>query len=221
VDLHHRTGQQADEAAGPSADPGRTAIERALREAGLSNRFRLAASDIGFDANTYEYRASFASSAEWRELESAWKAFAKGDVAKAIATAQKQLEDPELAAAAQTAIDAFEKRTNARIDRAKWALDNGFIVDAIARLENVEDAVKGAESLEQRVAELLAHAKGDELAAERSADEKLAKFLEELYEEGFDSKGKMRNKLSKIAEDLGDTKAGERARHILRIAPAE
>jgi hypothetical protein len=54
-------------------DPGQAAIERALREAGLSDRYRLARSDIGFDADTYEYRASFSTSGEWRELETAWK----------------------------------------------------------------------------------------------------------------------------------------------------
>ena len=61
------------EALGHVADAGEAAIERALREADLGGRFRLVTKDVGFDADTYEYRASFASSAEWRELESAWK----------------------------------------------------------------------------------------------------------------------------------------------------
>ncbi len=171
-------------------------------------------------ANEIE-RAKEAPEGTPKKLESAWKAFAKGDVAKAIDSAKKALADPELATAAQGAIDTFIARTNARIDRAKWALDNGHIVAAIERLESIEGAVKGSEELEPRVAELLARAEGDELKAEREADEKLAKFLEGLYEEGFDSKGKMRKKLEKIAADLGDTKAGERARHILAIAPAD
>ncbi|MGK2849380.1 MAG: FtsK/SpoIIIE domain-containing protein [Candidatus Limnocylindrales bacterium] len=55
-------------------DPGQAAIERALKEAGLAERYRLARTDIGFDADTYEYRASFSTSTEWRELETSWKA---------------------------------------------------------------------------------------------------------------------------------------------------
>lgn len=52
--------------------PGRAAIERALREAGLGERFRYQSEDEGFDADTYEYRASFSTSGEWRELNTAW-----------------------------------------------------------------------------------------------------------------------------------------------------
>jgi hypothetical protein len=64
------------EPAPSTLDDGQRAIARALREAGYADRFRLTKTDIGFDADTYEYRASFATSAEWRELEGQWKSLA-------------------------------------------------------------------------------------------------------------------------------------------------
>jgi hypothetical protein len=63
------------EALEPTAadDIGRRAIDRALREAGLAGRFRFEGSDQGFDADVYEYRASFRTAGEWRELEAGWR----------------------------------------------------------------------------------------------------------------------------------------------------
>jgi S-DNA-T family DNA segregation ATPase FtsK/SpoIIIE len=63
----------ADGALGGPADPLAAAVTRALEEAALADRFRFERRDEGFDADTLEYRASFGSSAEYRELETAWK----------------------------------------------------------------------------------------------------------------------------------------------------
>ena len=68
--------RQVESAPAPAValDPGQAAIDRALHEAGLSDRYRLARTEVGFDADTYEYRAKFSTSTEWRELETSWKA---------------------------------------------------------------------------------------------------------------------------------------------------
>lgn len=55
------------------ADPVVAAVDRALGEAGLRGRFRMAAREEGIEADTMEYRASFRTSTEWRELETSWK----------------------------------------------------------------------------------------------------------------------------------------------------
>ncbi len=68
-----RLPEPAPEDEALTAEPGRAAIDRALREAGLVERYRFESADIGFDADTYEYRASFSTSTEWQELETSWK----------------------------------------------------------------------------------------------------------------------------------------------------
>ena len=69
LDRAPESGVRSDAA----GDPLTRAVTRALDEAGLDDRFRFTSHDDGFDADTLEYRASFRSSAEYRELEAAWK----------------------------------------------------------------------------------------------------------------------------------------------------
>jgi hypothetical protein len=54
-------------------DPVIAAVDRALGEAGLRSRFRLIGREEGIDADTIEFRSSFRTSAEWADLERAWK----------------------------------------------------------------------------------------------------------------------------------------------------
>lgn len=68
-----RVTESEPELVAPSADPGRAAVDRALREAGLVARFRFESADANVDADVIEYRASFSTSAEWRELEASWR----------------------------------------------------------------------------------------------------------------------------------------------------
>jgi hypothetical protein len=64
----------AEEAAAESPDAARTAIERALREAGLGGTFRHAGTDDAWDATTVEYAARIRDAADWRRLEEGWRA---------------------------------------------------------------------------------------------------------------------------------------------------
>ena len=89
-----------------------------------------------------------------KSLKKAWKSFAKGDYAKAVAAAQKVVdkggEDSE---DAQVVLDTFVERVEAKIGRVEWMLDNGFLVDAKDMLKTLGKSTKGLAAVAEQMAE--------------------------------------------------------------------
>ena len=156
-----------------------------------------------------------------KAVQKAWKDYAKGKLAKALKTATKLREKPELAAAAEEAIETFMERTNTRIEALVWRSENGYLAEALDGLDSMESEVKGVPELEGRVSELKDKWEGDDLKAEREASQELSRFLEKLYADGYDKKGRFEKGIAKLVEKHAGTKAGERAAHIAKLAPTD
>lgn len=148
-------------------------------------------------------------------LKKAWKAFGKGQVAKAIEEAKKAGEDPELSAEAELCVLDFQKRCESRLDRAEWLLDNGYASRAEDLVGDLMKQLKGTVELYDRATALEAKLESDELKDELEASELLDKTLAKLFEDAKNEK--LFKKVAKIAEDYSGTKAGARAQHIAEL----
>ena len=150
-----------------------------------------------------------------KELKKAWKAFGKGQVAKAIAEAKKAGEDPELSAVAELCVLDFQNRCESQLDRVEWLLSNGFASRAEDLLGDLQKQLKGTTDLYDRATALEEKLGSEELKAELEASELLEKTLAKLYEDAKNEK--LFKKVAKIAEDYPGTKAAERAQHIAEL----
>ena len=155
-----------------------------------------------------------------KEIAKAWKSFAKGKLSKAIADAEKAGTKPELAEEAQMAIAEFGKRTQARIDSAKWRIDNGYFSAAEDLLDTLAKEVKGTD-FEADVATQAQRLDDPALKPEIEAEEALERITSKLFEEGFDKKGKFQKSLEKFVEKYDGSKAAVRGRNLLAMAPSE
>lgn len=150
-----------------------------------------------------------------KKLKKAWSNFGKGKVAKAIQEATKVAAKPELTEAAEEAIAEFERRTESRLARAAWLLENGYAVRAEEAVKDLLGDLKGAGELYDRAVELEARFEEEAVKAELEADRAIDKALEKLYEDGRDEK--LFTKLGRLAEKYEGTKAAERARHAASL----
>ncbi len=150
-----------------------------------------------------------------KKLKKAWSNFGKGKVAKAIAEAEKVGAKPELAEDAEEAIREFTRRTESRLDRAAWLLENGYALRAEDAVEDLLKELKGAGELYERALQLEARFEEESVEAELEADKVIGKALARLYEDGREEK--LFVKLEKLAEKYAGTKAAERARHAATL----
>lgn len=155
-----------------------------------------------------------------KDIAKAWKSFSKGKLAKALADAEKAGTDPALAEEAQMTIAEFGKRTQARIDSAKWRIDNGYFSAAEKLLDELAKEVKGTD-FEADVASEAARLEDPALKPEIEAEEALERITSKLFEEGFDKKGKFQKSLEKFVEKYDGSKAAVRGRSLLAMAPME
>ncbi len=112
------------------------------------------------------------------ELKKAWQLFNKGDLGAAIAECDKLANDASAKAKAE-----FEKRTGARIARAKWLLDNGYVAEADKAITALEKSVQTHADLAPKVAEQRKRLADPELANEREADKAFTGFVAKVAKE--------------------------------------
>jgi hypothetical protein len=155
-----------------------------------------------------------------KDISKAWKTFSKGKLEKAIAEAEKAGTKPELAEEAQMTIAEFGKRTQTRIDAAKWRIDNGYFSAAEDLLETLAKEVKGTD-FEAEVASQTQRLADPALKPEIEAEEALERITSKLFEEGFDKNGKFQKSLEKFVEKYEGSKAAVRGRSLLAMAPSE
>ena len=145
-------------------------------------------------------------------LKKAWTSFAKGEIAAALAECDKLGTDE-----AKAAREEFVTRTNARIARAKWLLDNGFVVEAEKHFEKLGKDVKGAAELETSVSAEAARLNDPALAAERDAAKAVSTFFGQIAKKKpFD--GPNVQKAESLAEKHAGTKSAERAAHFAALS---
>lgn len=150
-----------------------------------------------------------------KKLQKAWKLFAKDQIAKAIDEAKKVGADPELSSDAELCVIEFQNRVQARLDRAKWLIENGYASRGADQVDALVKALKGCTELYDAAVALQTSLDGEELAKEVEASELLEKHLAKLFEDPKEEK--LFKKVAKIAEDFPGTKAAERASHIASL----
>jgi len=147
-----------------------------------------------------------------KELEKVWSQFAKGDVAGAIAECDKLGSEP-----AKEAREAFVARTTARIERARWMLDNGYLAAGDKLLGTLEKAVKGHAELSGKVAEQKTRLASAELADEREADKAFAGFVAKVAKEKPFEPANVK-KAESIATKFKGTKTAARAERFVALS---
>ncbi|QDV05510.1 hypothetical protein Poly30_10080 [Planctomycetes bacterium Poly30] len=151
-----------------------------------------------------------------KSLKSAYKAFAKGDFAKAIAEAQKVADSgDEDAAAGADLVKTFQKDLEAKFKRVDWMLENAYLLEAEEQFEALEKGVKGLADFDERVAKLTETFGADDMKDQLKAAKSYAKIEATLAEDGLDEKAL--KKLEKFLEKNADAKIVARGQKLLKL----
>lgn len=150
-----------------------------------------------------------------KELKKAWQLFLKGDVAGALAECDKVAGDE-----AGKAKDEFVARTTARIARAKWLIDNGFLSDAEKLLEALEKGVKSQAELTPKIVEQKARLQSTEIADEREADKAFTSLVAKIAKEKPFEEANVK-KAQQIAGKYKGTKTATRAERFIALSKIE
>ena len=146
------------------------------------------------------------------DVKKAWAAFAKGDLAGALAQCDKAATDE-----AKKAKDEFLARVRGRIGRAKWMIDNSYLSEAGKLLGALEKLAKADAALSKEVADQSARLHDPAVAKEVEAGAALANLTEKMAG-GKPFEDATVKKLSAIADKYKGTKAAERAAHLASLA---
>jgi hypothetical protein len=145
-------------------------------------------------------------------LKKAWTSFAKGEIAAALAECDKLGTDE-----AKAAREEFAARTNARVARAKWLIENGFLVEAEKHLDRLAKDVKGAPELESLVNAEVTRMNDPALAAERDAGKAVSALFGQIAKKKpFDAPNVQ--KAESLAEKHAGTKSAERAARFAALS---
>jgi hypothetical protein len=150
-----------------------------------------------------------------KETEKAWQMFAKGDVAGAIAECDKLGSD-----AAKEAKATFVERTSARIARAQWQIDNGYLGQAEQLLGVLEKAVKTQVDLAPKIAVQKSRLSAAELANEREADKAWTSFVAKSAKEKPFEPNNVK-KAAALAAKYKGTKSAERAERFVALSKVD
>lgn len=152
------------------------------------------------------------------KLKKAWSELGKGNLAKALAEAEKvkaSATDDDVLAAATVALETFESRAGSRVARVRAMMEVGDYAHAVESLDQLAKAVKGNAGLEADVAEVRAELASDELATELEASAALVKLEDKMAGKGGPKK--QLSSLEKLAAKYPATKAGERAKRYVTL----
>ncbi|MCA8957193.1 MAG: hypothetical protein KDC87_14050 [Planctomycetes bacterium] len=155
-----------------------------------------------------------------KALKKAWTDFQKGRYGSALDAARKVAStEGNDTAAAKTAIEEFERRLEANLQRATWQIENGHPVDGLARLRKL---TKGLESdknspFHTRVAALVAKAESNK--SEMAAAKAMARIESRLYADG--GKPASVKQLKGLASKYEGTQTAARANRIAKWAGSE
>jgi hypothetical protein len=154
-----------------------------------------------------------------KELVKPWTTFAHGDVAAAIAECEKiAAATPAVADAASAMKAEIASRTKAKIDRAKWLLDNGYVGEAETLLSALAKATKGYADLADKVAEQTTRLASESIASERDASKALAALTDKMSDKGKPFEDGNVKSLQRIADKYKGTKTADRAAHLVALS---
>jgi thiol-disulfide isomerase/thioredoxin len=157
------------------------------------------------------------------KLHDAWKSFVKGSIGAAIAECDKLAAgagaDAALAESAKSLRALMVERTNVRVTRAKWLLDNGFVDEGNDKLAALGKAVKGCKDFDEAIAEQMTRVllPDEAFKREMEAAKALAAIETKMRKDKpFDDANV--KALAKLGEKFAGTKSGERAAHLSSLA---
>jgi len=146
------------------------------------------------------------------EVRGAWKSFLKGEIAAALAECDKLATDE-----AKAAREEFVVRTQRRVARAKWLVDNGYLVEVEQHLGRLAKDVKGAADLEPAVAAEVARLAEPDRAAEREASKAYTTFVAQVAQKKPFEAANVK-KAEGLAEKNAGTKSSERAARFVALS---
>lgn len=152
-----------------------------------------------------------------KSLKKAYKAFAKGDYAKALEEAEDVVADgDEDAGFAEETKASFETRIDAKFERVQRMIDNAYLLEAEDFFQDLADGVDDLEAYQDRVTKYEELFESDEMEEELDAAKKFERIESKVMEDGLEEK--LVDKVEKFVEKHGDTKVATRAQAILKIA---
>jgi hypothetical protein len=154
------------------------------------------------------------------KLAKAWATFVKGGVGAAIAECDKVgAADAALAEAAKSLRAEMVARTDIKVARGKWMLDNGYVAEATDLLTALGKSVKGCSDFDAKIADELARLAlpDDELGAEAEASKALAALQKKMIDDKPFEEGHVKA-LARLAEKYAGTKAGARAARLVELS---
>jgi hypothetical protein len=150
------------------------------------------------------------------KLKKAWTYYQKGKLARALAELDELgAEGGEVAEAAEALAGRIAAQVESRLKGISWMLNNGFPVEAKAKLDELAGSVEDHTVFSGRCAELQARFAADDIAAELKAAKAFAKLEKKLFKDGSDEK--LGKKFAKLAESFAGTKVAERANHYAKL----
>jgi thiol-disulfide isomerase/thioredoxin len=147
-----------------------------------------------------------------KALSKAWKSFLAGDTAGALAECDK-LATTE----AKALHEEFLGRVRGKIERARWLVENGFVVEADELAAALEKSAKGVAELSASIGELTGTLASEAVQSEREAAKALASLQEKIAKEKPFDEGNVK-KAEAIAEKFQGTKSAERAQHFVELS---
>jgi hypothetical protein len=150
-----------------------------------------------------------------KELKKAWQLFAKGDVAGAIAECDTVGGDTGAAGKKE-----FVARANAKVARAKWLIDNGFVAAADKILVALAPAGKSDADLATKVSAQQARLLASDLSKEREADKAFGIFVSKVAKTKPFEPGNVQSAQS-IAKQYSGTKTAARAERFVALSKVE
>lgn len=154
------------------------------------------------------------------KLAKPWATFVKGDVAGALAACDAAgAGDPALAEGAKALREEMVARTESKLARGKWLLDNGYVAEGNELLAGMAKSVKGDADLAGKVAAEQARVTAPDaaMAAEAAASKDLATLQQKMVKDKPFEDGNVKA-LTKLAEKHKGTKAAERAARLAQLA---
>ncbi len=151
-----------------------------------------------------------------KALRSAYKAFAKGEFAKALGATDKVMAAGGVdSAAAAAAAETFKKAIDAEFDRVDWLLKNGYLLKAADLSKSMGKALKGASQYEEEVAARSERFSSEKMKSEFKAAKSLDRLHAALNENGLDPK--IAKKLETFVSKNGDALVAARASQLLSL----
>jgi hypothetical protein len=152
-----------------------------------------------------------------KSLRKAWADFEKGKYAAALKAVQKVAGyGRKDAAAAERILAIFEGRILSKIRRAGWMIENGYYRRAGEMTASLAKGIRGLDQHEAALKELKKKLASPDLKTEIAAARAFEKIEKKAFSDGLGRK--VVEQLEKLVEEKMETKAAERARHLINVA---